>query len=350
MSSGMRTYFRRLAEGYENGWRAGLLKPFMGLASSIYQQVVEGKAKKFTEKKAGAVKLPFPVISIGNLTWGGTGKTPLVEYVVRRLSDQQKTPLVLTRGYSHDETVQFHHHLPKAVIGVGPNRAAVALEMAKKNPVDVAVLDDGFQHWKLERNLDIVLVNALNPFGNEKLIPQGILREPLSALRRASVLVISHVNLIPAEELKKLKIRLAELAPQAAVVEGFLEALFFYRAKNRDRVVLQKLQNQKVTTFSGVGTPISFHRLLSSLEIKPALNFDYTDHHPFTEKELFEIKQASTAKGSIEVITTEKDFYRSPQLITQILNPLILATRFKIRSGEELLNQKLFSALGASRR
>ncbi len=341
----MRSYFRRLAEGYESGLTSQCLKPFLGVASGVYEAVVRKQAEKFAVKKIGRTKLPFPVISVGNITWGGTGKTPFVEYLAKRLSEQQKTPLVLTRGYNHDEVVQFRHHIPNAVIGVGKNRIQSALEMAKQHTIHVAVLDDGFQHWPIERDLDIVLINALNPFGNEKIIPQGILREPLSALSRAGVLVLSHTNLVPADQLKKLKSRLAELAPKALMIESYLEPLFFYRAKTRDRVMLPKLQNQKVATFSGVGTPISFHRLLTSLEVKPTLNFDYTDHHVYSEAELLEIKTASEVKGVAEIITTEKDFYRCPQRITQILNPLVLATRLRIRTGEDSLNSKLFSIL-----
>ncbi|MSR77861.1 MAG: tetraacyldisaccharide 4'-kinase [Candidatus Omnitrophica bacterium] len=350
MSCALRSYFRRLAEGYEHGVASQLLKPVLGIASNVYEELTRQHRRLYDTQVLQRTKLPFPVISVGNITWGGTGKTPFVEYLARKFSDFHKTPLVLTRGYSHDEVAQFKHHLPGVVLGVGKNRTEVAKAMAKQQPVDLAILDDGFQHWPLERDLEIALVNALNPFGNGKVIPQGILREPVTALKRASVVMISHCNLVLPAELKKLREKISEVAPKAFLVESYLEPLFFYRAKNRDRVMLTKLQNHKVTTFSGVGTPISFQKLLSSIQVKPVLNFEFTDHHEFTKKELEEIKKASQVKGLEEIITTEKDFYRCASLMTQVLNPLILATRLRIKSGEEVLNEKLFRLVGVNRK
>lgn len=346
MSCALKGYFRRLAEGYENGLCSQMLKPMLGVASSVYEQMTRQHRRLYDTQVLRRKKLPFPVISVGNITWGGTGKTPLVEYLAKKFSDQHKTPLVLTRGYSHDEVTQFKHHIPKAILGVGKKRAELALSLAKEQTVDLAILDDGLQHWPLERDLDIVLVNSLNPFGNGKVIPQGILREPVTALKRASIIILSHTNLVTPPELKKLRDKLTEISPKAFLVESYLEPLFFYRAKNRDRVMLSKMENQKVATFSGVGTPISFQKLLSSIRVKPVLNFEFTDHHEFTKKELKEIKEAAQSKELTEIITTEKDFYRCSQLITQSLNPLILATRLRIKSGEEVLNDKLFRLLG----
>ncbi len=349
MATSTRNYFRRLAEGYEDGPLSRALTPFLEIAGQVYGSIIGVQRHLFENNKLGRKKLGVPVISVGNLTWGGTGKTPFVEYLSRRISEKNKTPLILTRGYGADECEQFKHHLPKAVIGVGKDRVKVAAEIGAKQPVDIALLDDGLQHWAIERDLEIVMVNALNPFGNGKLLPRGILREPVQTLKRASVVVISHSNLVDTKDLEKIREQLRTHAPQALVVEAYLEPLFFYRAKKKGRVPLEKVQKQKVATFSGVGAPRSFQLVLSRLQIKPVRNFEFPDHHVFSDKELKEIKEVSDTTSVAEVVTTEKDFFRCPDKIAEILNPLILATRLRISSGEGPLNEKLTKLLEVAR-
>ncbi len=339
--SSMKDYFRRLAEGYENGLGSKLVLPLLGIASGVYGAASGTTRGLYQSGALKSHKFPFPVISIGNLTWGGTGKTPLVEYVARRIAERQRTPLILTRGYGKDEAEQYRQHLPKVVIGIGANRVQVGKELSSKQKIDAAILDDGMQHWPIRRDFEIVTISALNPFGNGKLLPRGILREPVSQIRRASALIITHSDLVSAKELQQLKDTLRKHAPEAVLAEAYLEPLFFYRAKKKVRVPLSKLQGQKVTTFSGLGSPKSFRLLLGKMKIKAVRNFEFGDHHVFTEKELREIKEVSDSAYIEEILTTEKDFYRNPSLITEILNPLVLATRMRIHSGEEEFNRRL---------
>ena len=349
MSTSIRNYFRRLAEGGEDGLLAKCLYPVLGISAAAYGMAIKTVRFLYERKVFPRHKLPFPVISVGNLSWGGTGKTPFVEYLTRRLRDRGLAPLILTRGYGRDEVGQIRHHLPDTLIGVGRNRYRTARRMADTHKIDIAILDDGFQHWPLKRDLEIVTLNTLNPFGNGRLLPLGILREPTSILRKADVIMMTHTNLVSSSELEKLKDQIKKSAPQALAVESYLEPLFFYRARKKVRVPLNKLQNQKVTTFSAVGTPRSFQLLLSRLQIKPVRNFEFTDHHVFSEKELREIKEVSESSSVSEVITTEKDFYRCPEAIANILNPLVLATRLRLSWGEEPLMGKIFRLFEVSR-
>lgn len=344
----VKNYFRLLAEDQEKGPAAQFLRPVATGLSYLYGSGVSFMQHFYQKGLLPRKRLPFPVISVGNLTWGGTGKTPLVEYLARRVIERHRTPLVLTRGYGMDEIEQLKVHLPNVRIGVGKERYQVARGISKKERIDVAILDDGFQHWKMMRDIEIVTVNAINPFGNGRLFPRGVLREPREALKRASVVVLTHVNLINPEELTKLKDQIRQLAPHSFLVESYLEPLFFYRASKRSRISLQQLIQKKVATFSAVGSPRSFQLLLAELDIKAVRNFEFCDHHPFTRRELEEIKEVSQRSGLSEIITTEKDFYRSPALITEILDPLVLATRLQIISGEEILSDRVFRLLGVS--
>ena len=345
----LKNYFRLLAEGHKNGILSRLLQPVFQAAGKIFGIVSNLRRWCYDKKILPKKRLPFPVVSIGNLTWGGTGKTPLVEYLARRICSLRRTPLVLTRGYGQDEVKQLRHHLPRAVLGVGENRTKVAETIAKEKRIDVAILDDGLQHIKVERDVEIITLNSINPFGNEKLIPAGILREPLSVLKYATIVVLTHVNLLTAEKLKELKERIEKLAPKAQIVQSYLEPLFFYRARNRSRVSLDKMDGRKVATFAAVGTPRSFQLVLQMLNIKTIRNFEFMDHHAYSEKELKEIEEVSQMAGADEIVTTEKDFYRSQKMISGSLNPLILATRLRILSGENILTDRLFRVLGVKR-
>jgi len=344
----IRNYFRLIAEDLETGNLSVLLRPILHGLSWFYGVGVILLQKLYQMGVLPRKRLPFPVISVGNLTWGGTGKTPLVEYLARRVVERRRTPLVLTGGYSEDEVNQLRSHLPSVRVGVGKDRYEVASRISKRERVAVAILDDGMQHWKVIRDIEIVTVNALNPFGNGKLLPRGILREPRSALKRATVIVLTHVNLLAAKELEKLRGEIRKINSSAVIAEAFLEPLFFYRARKRNRLSLFQLGNHRVATFSAVGSPRSFQLLLTHLGIKPVRNFEYSDHHTFSREELEEIRGVSQSGEVDEIITTEKDFYRSQRSITEVLDPLVLAARLRISSGEEVLTDRIFRLLGVS--
>lgn len=343
---GIKNYFRLVAEEKQPGILAKALKPILSVVSWLYAcgiVVVHGLYQKGLLSRK---RLHFPVISVGNLTWGGTGKTPLVEYLARRIVERRRTPLVLTRGYSQDEVNQIQAHIPGIRVGVGKERYKVATGISRKERIDIAILDDGLQHWRMKRDIEIVTVNVLNPFGNGKLFPRGILREPIQALKRATIIVLTHVNLLAPKELEGVRNEIQKVAPSSFLVEAYLEPLFLYRARRRNRLSLNQMMNLRVATFSAVASPRSFQILLNRAGIKSVRNFEFCDHHAFTPDELEEIVQVSKKGDVDEIITTEKDFYRSAQTISKMMDPLVLATRLRISSGEEFLTDRLFRLLG----
>lgn len=344
----MKNYFRLIAEDREPSLLAQGLKPLLSGASFLYQGGMVFLQELYQKGLLPRKRLPFPVISVGNLTWGGTGKTPLVEYLARRVIERRRTPLVLTRGYSHDEVEQLRVHLPGVRVGVGKERYEVGRRISREARIDVAILDDGLQHWKIQRDIEIVTVNALNPFGNRRLFPRGILRESPEALKRASVVVLTHVNLPTAKELVQLREEVRRIAPSSFLVEAYLEPLFLYRARKRNRLSLEQLGNRRVATFSAVACPRSFQLLLSHCGIKPVRNFEYCDHHSFSKQDLEEIRRVSEKSKVDEIVTTEKDFYRAPDAIAEVLDPLILATRLQISAGEDILTDRIFRLLGVT--
>ena len=325
------------------------LTPLLAIGGIFYRRGYQAQRDKYLKNPALRTRLAFPVVSVGNLTWGGTGKTPLVEAIVRKILSVKKTPLVLTRGYSHDETEQMKSHLEGALIAAGKDRVLAAKEVLKDYHVDLGVLDDGMQHWPIERDLEIVTINALNPFGNGKMIPQGILREPLSALERAHIVVLMHVNFLKIQELRDLRKKISDLAPQAKLVQAYIEPLFFYRGRDHTRVSIEKMKGKRIASFSGIGAPRSFQLVLQRSKVKPVRNFEYMDHYEFKKKDMEEIKRISDLAGAEDIVTTEKDFYRCRKLLSETLDPLVLATRVQFLSGEDILEDHLMRLLGVKR-
>lgn len=338
----LRNYFRLLAEDqpYASRW-AWFWKPLLKFASVFY--FVGLRFHHFLYQIGILKQHQFnrPVISVGNMTWGGTGKTPLVEYIARFYINRRKMPLILARGYGQDESKLLTRQLPDAQFGIGKDRVQAAKRVLATHPVDVIVLDDGFQHWRIKRDLDVVVMNAFSPFGNFSLIPRGILREPSESLKRASIVVLTDVNLMPRKDLENLKAKIRTMAPRVEFVEAYREALYFYRPGSRERIQLDRFQGQRVTSFSGIGSPRSFQMLLNQLGLKTILNFEFSDHHRFTEQELKEIVSAKESSESEEMITTEKDFFRCEEAMKKIAKLLVLKVRLRLTTGESLLHQYL---------
>ncbi len=336
-----RNYFRLLAEGRYKGWETNLWKPFLKLASLMYGMAVSFRRKLYDMKIFQTKRLSIPVISVGNISWGGVGKTPLTMYLSRFFLNEKKIPLILTRGYGSDEAHEYAEELPEVILGIGGNRFQVGQKVLAAKRADVAILDDGFQHFKIDRSLDIVVMNVLNPFGNCSLIPNGILREPLQNLKRADMIIFNDVNLIARKLFEEIRTKVKTFAPKAEMIEAQREPLYFYWANTKDRMDLGRMRGKRVTTFSGVGTPRSFQLLLTNLGVKTIRNFEFADHHPFTGPEIREIQEVKESSQSDFIVTTEKDFLRKEKLITDILNPLILKTSLRITAGELVLRERL---------
>src|SRR3989338_3609287 len=206
----MKKYLYQLATDQSNGPLDQILKFFLWMLSLIY-----GLAVFVVKSMTRVTHLPKPVISVGNLTMGGVGKTPLVEFIAEYIllnpnfanaksGLKQLKPAILTRGYipsalqskmsESDEVAMLKKKFPQVPIVAGPNRAQRAQDFLKENAADIFILDDGFQQWGLFRNLNILTVDATNPWGNGHLIPRGILREPLSSIKQADIVVLTKTD------------------------------------------------------------------------------------------------------------------------------------------------------------
>ena len=314
-------------------------------------------------------KLGVPVISVGNLSMGGTGKTPCVLHLAGLLRAAGHTPAILTRGYgrhalagdlavepgaqvsveeSGDEP-QIFIRSGLAAVGIGADRARAAALLLERFPADVFLLDDGFQHVRLARDLDIVLIDALNPFGGGYVFPLGRLREPVSSLSRAGAIIITRSqfsDLAPAIENV-----VREVNPHAPVFRSGIEPEAWVDAATGARHPIDRPPFGAAGGFCGLGNPQSFRRTLERLGMPPAAWFEFDDHHRYRPRELRSMAHQAGAAGATALVTTEKDAVNLATGFRDATAPLAvywLKVRMTIDREAEFL--RLVTALFAVRR
>ncbi len=274
-------------------------------------------------------RLSVPVISVGNLTFGGTGKTPAVQELCRMLIGQGKKAVILSRGYggnargplvvsdgksiladsdqAGDEPVLLAQTLPGVPVVVGKNRRITGRLAQKRFDPDVIVLDDGLQYWQLHRDLDVVVLDAGRPFGSGFLMPMGDLREPISGLRRAGIVFLS--GTVRRDNTVMLS-RIRDMAPDAEVFQCVREPVCFKNAASAERFGLDWIKGRKVLAFCGIGKPWAFIEMLESLRASVEASIVFSDHYRLTKQDIVRIIDEARAHGVDAIITTEKDVAR----------------------------------------
>jgi tetraacyldisaccharide 4'-kinase len=286
--------------------------------SIIYSLVVRAKAWLYARGIFHSRKLPGIVIGVGNLTVGGTGKTPMVLAIAERLAQEGKHAAILTRGYrgiadgraggvpQSDEVALLRERLAgKVQLGVGGNRYKNGMVLARHG-VDWFVLDDGFQHLKLSRDVDVVLVDATDPFGGGKVLPVGRLREPLSALRRADLVVITR----SVEALSPALDSIVRRHTSCPIFHASMRLESVLRLPNLDIALPPgNWQEARFLAFCGIGNPDAFFGDLRSWGFQVVQQRSFLDHHVYSAQEAARLEQAATSCGADALLCTEKDVW-----------------------------------------
>jgi tetraacyldisaccharide 4'-kinase len=275
-------------------------------------------------------KLAERVISVGNLTVGGTGKTPAVMNIAEIMLKHQKRPVVISRGYGRrdesaitvvsdgnrlhanawnggDEPVLIGSKLAGVPVIAGSDRYRAGVYAHERFGNDTVILDDGFQHIRLSRDMDIVLVDAGHPFGNGKLMPAGILREPLSALKRADAVLITGID--RAMDLASV-VKAVKSHTRAAIFTSYVVPVDLVDLASGERKPLSALQGSTVIAVAGIARPGSFVRLLQSLKAEVKAECFFPDHYNYGKNDLAEIFQCAADQKAGMIVTTEKDAVR----------------------------------------
>ena len=257
--------------------RAGLR-----LAAFPYSAAVRVRNLLFHRGWLHSEKVPIPVVSVGNLTVGGTGKTPCVEYVARFYRALELRVAILSRGYGNDEALVLEENLPDVPHLQGADRVQLAKTAVEELDSEILVLDDGFQHRRLRRDLDLVLIDATAPWGYGYLLPRGLMREPPSSLRRASVIALSRCDQVEGDERRRLKEQIQALAPGVDMIETRHQPVELTNGERTAR--LELLRNKPIAAFCGLGNPDAFRRTLTDLGATVVAFRAYPDHHAYTPR------------------------------------------------------------------
>lgn len=333
---------RRLAQ------RGGALE-LLRLPSALFAGLSRLRAAGYERGWLARVAVLVPVVSVGNLTAGGTGKTPFVAALARRLGARGRRIGILSRGYGaardaagreNDEARWYRAHLPEVELVQDPDRVRGAEELMERG-VDLILLDDGFQHRRLARDLDLVLVDATRPWGLpppsgggapvQACLPRGLLREPPGALARADALVITRSDQIEPRALDALRAELERVAPGRALLCGVHRPARL-RAPDGRGLGLAELSGREVDAVSAIGNPEAFERTLARLGARVQQHRAFPDHHLYSGADL-----EGLGAGGRWLVTTEKDAVKLAGL-----RPLhVLGTDFELSEGAAVLDALL---------
>lgn len=268
-------------------------------------------------------RIPVPVISVGNVTTGGTGKTPVVAMIIQMLQQQGRKPGIISRGYgsidgqSNDEKLVLERLCPGVPHEQHASRYEAARRLTAANPVDVIVMDDGFQHRQLHRDLDVVLIDATNPFGYQHLLPRGLLREPLASLKRADLVLITRTEMVSGEIVSSIEDRVQRIASQVANrifhVE-FRPAALINGAGQRKP--LSTLKERSALLVSGIGNPHAFVRTCRGCGLEIADTLWFPDHHHYSTVDERRITEVSKSHDGVPIITTVKDLVKMSRALS----------------------------------
>ncbi|MBX3388850.1 MAG: tetraacyldisaccharide 4'-kinase [Phycisphaeraceae bacterium] len=295
----------------------GALRVFARPLAAGYSRIIGSRNAAFDAGR-GVVEIDRPVISVGNLSVGGTGKTPMVAWVVRTLVEAGHHPAIAMRGYASgagesDEALEYRESFDGVPVVAQPDRLAgllalFATEQGEK--CDCVVLDDGFQHRRISRQLDIVLVDATcNPF-SDRLLPSGWLREPVASLARAGVVVLTHSESAPASELAGIKREIARIktALKIAVSRHVWKSLTVVVADGQRSEPVAWLRGKRVVAACGIGNPGPFVKSVNEAAGNPAIEFVRPDHDPFVPRTLQQLVDLAKARAVDAIVVTGKDW------------------------------------------
>ena len=329
-------------------------------ASKVYGLGVKLNQSAYANGWKQAKSVNSRVVCIGNITAGGTGKTTAVLLAATTLAKEGIRVAIVSRGYKRqektdrpvvlfdnpdadwrlagDEPFMMSRVLSqyKVPIVISPNRAAAATEALRRFKSQLILLDDGFQHFPLERDINIVLVNAKNPFGNKELLPYGILREPLTAFKRASLVVLTHCDQVSRRDLENIKDQIREYNDCVEILESIHQPDYYMNICTGHKVDLKEVKGP-VACFCALGSPATFENTLTGLGLELKQKWRFPDHQYYT---LEHLQSFEDTRGNLPLITTFKDFVKFPDNWRDILKKdvYVLSVNLKIQGGEKQVN------------
>lgn len=335
------------------GWIGALGEP-------VYSAAVVLRNARF-DRGWGVRKFPIPVVSVGNLSVGGTGKTPMVAMIVRMLLDAGKRPAIVMRGYKSehgadgvsDEMAEYGAMFGERVpVVADPHRRRAIAGIVRKNSADCVVLDDGFQHRRVARDLDVVLIDASRNVFADRLLPRGWLREPAGSLSRAGVVVLTHADALDEAGRERVRRRVAGISPGAGWVEachGWAGLRVFERGVERAEPV-EWLKGRAVVVSPGIGNPSAFSAQTWAAGADVVHECFMPDHHHWTASDVRGVIDCAGAAGSggACVVTTMKDWVKVASLVRDTAVAwCVPVLEMRVVRGDSVLRERVMGAVGA---
>ncbi|MFC1512706.1 tetraacyldisaccharide 4'-kinase [bacterium] len=327
--------------------------------SYIYLIILKLKYLLYKTKILTQKKLNVPVISIGNITLGGTGKTPMVVKIAKIFETTKKIGII-TRGYKRktdeplivtkknldvdkmgDEPCFISKKLSNVCIGISRDKYKIAEKMIHDCNTDLLILDDGFQSACITRDIDIVLVDVLNPFGNGFVLPRGILRQPKRSLKRADIIILTKTNFALKENVERLKIDL-ETKFNKQVFESEYVPMSLNLLGGDNKSSLDEIKNKDISILTGISNPDNFAKTLEGLEAKVVEKFAYPDHYWYKQDDILDI--VNKCKTDI-IIITEKDTPKLMPFIDSFKGKKVYELIMDVKLQDELIKQAIIKAI-----
>jgi tetraacyldisaccharide 4'-kinase len=343
----------RFVDGWQHGFGPATAR-VLDVAAGGYRGLLGTRDWLYARGLLKCRTLGCPVISIGNLTVGGTGKTPAVELAVRTLMELGHRPAVLSRGYgrrthgvqivadaasirldpeeSGDEPFLLARRLPGVPVVVGGNRYEAGQRARERFDVTAIVLDDGFQHRTLAKDVEILMARAQMPWGNGRLLPGGPLREPLTALARAGLIVVTGAR--DAADVGEVAEAARRHAPRTPLLAARHVPTECWEAGSMKDLAFETLRGRRLFAFAGIAAPDGFRRTLAEAGVEEAGFARFPDHHWYSREDLRAVDAQATARGATALVTTEKDWVRLRRLPAVTRPVYVVGVRLELLSGE----------------
>lgn len=354
----------------QDGGAVRTLGAFLRSLSWLFTGIVKTRLYLYQQRVLRNHHLGCLVIVVGNLTVGGTGKTPVVEKLARSLNERGRKVAILSRGYKSrkepftrrwwrllthseppppkivsdghsvlldsdiagDEPYMLARNLPGVAVVVDKDRVKAGLYAIRKLQADTLILDDGFQYFSLKDHLQLLLIDKTNPFGNHCLLPRGVLREPVEHLRRASHVFLTKSDRQPNPELEAI---IHKHNPKADIIECTHEPRYLQQINGPNYLPLNELKGLRIFAFCGIAVPESFEKFLTEYGAIIVQSKWFLDHHRFDLEEIENIFQKAKACGATMVVTTEKDSVRIPSHYIPPLPLYYLRVEIELIKGAE---------------
>jgi tetraacyldisaccharide 4'-kinase len=338
--------FRDLVSGRRNGVLAALARGALRVAEVPYTMVVSHRNRQYDTAAKTIHRANVPVIAIGNLTLGGTGKTPMVKWLAERFQGTGSRVAIVSRGYGaadgkqNDEALELAQALPDVPHIQNRDRVAAARQAIREHGAQLLLLDDGFQHRRLGRDLDIVLLDALEPFGFEHIFPRGTLREPLEGLQRAQVVCLSRADAISPNERDAIRKRVAQISPQAIWCEAAHAASRLVNSRGESQP-LEYLAQHRIAAFCGIGNPAGFRHTLGATHCELVAWREFPDHHAYSGADRTELVSLATNAKAEMLVCTQKDLVKLQQPELNGISLWAVSIEIRFLAGQESLEEKL---------